>query len=281
MSKRHEGIEIRHEATCRSRDGGRCTCSPSYRAKVYDGRSERYIKKTFRSSAEARFWRTDALAAIRAGTLSGAPVPILAEAAESWVAGARSGAIRNRSGDVYKPSAIRGYEQALRLRVVPALGRMKLSEVRRSDLQAFVDRLLDADHDPSTIRNTLMPVRAIFRRALVRGEVAINPTAVPGGIRQGAGKSIACLELVREPERKGSSAPRKVVISAISSRPGVSTERLRGSKASRCSSQVAAERQLSVRTSRNDSPALVPQVPRARGGGGLSVDQCAVCGVLP
>jgi integrase len=53
---------------------------------------------------------------------------------------------------------------------------MKLSEIRRSDLQAFVDRLLNADHDPSTIRNTLMPVRAIFRRALVRGEVAINPT---------------------------------------------------------------------------------------------------------
>src|SRR5439155_20986963 len=32
-------------------------------------------------------------------------------------------------------------------------------------------------HEPSTIRNTLLPVRAIFRRALTRGEVAINPTS--------------------------------------------------------------------------------------------------------
>lgn len=35
--------------------------------------------------------------------------------------------------------------------------------------------LLDG-RSASTIRNTLLPVRAIFRRALVRGEVAVNPT---------------------------------------------------------------------------------------------------------
>jgi integrase len=29
--------------------------------------------------------------------------------------------------------------------------------------------------DPSTIRNTLMPLRAIYRRALARGEVAVSP----------------------------------------------------------------------------------------------------------
>jgi integrase len=31
--------------------------------------------------------------------------------------------------------------------------------------------------DPSTIRNTFLPLRAIYRRAAARGEVAINPTA--------------------------------------------------------------------------------------------------------
>jgi hypothetical protein len=98
-SRRHGGIAVRHESVCRSRNGGRCSCSPSYRAKVHDLRSERYIRRTFRSLAEAKSWRTDALAAVRAGTLSGAPVPTLAEAAEAWVVGARSGAIRNRSGD--------------------------------------------------------------------------------------------------------------------------------------------------------------------------------------
>ncbi len=174
--KRHEGIEVRHESDCRSRRGGRCSCSPGYRAKVYDLRTDRYVKKTFRSLSEAKVWRTDALGALRVGTMSAALVPTLQQAGEAWVTGARSGLIRNRSGDPYKPSAIRGYEQALRLRVIPQLGRLKLSEIRRAELQAFIDRLLDAGHDPSTIRNTLLPVRAIFRRALVRGEVALNPT---------------------------------------------------------------------------------------------------------
>lgn len=42
--------------------------------------------------------------------------------------------IRNRSGGPYNPSAIRGYEAALRLRLLPELGRVKLGEVTRTDL---------------------------------------------------------------------------------------------------------------------------------------------------
>ena len=173
---RHEGIEIRHERVCGSRNGGRCSCSPAYRAKVYDARTARWIKKTFRSLAEAKSWRVEALVALRQGTITGAVVPRLSEAAEAWLMGAVTGAVRNRSGDIYKPSSVRGYEQALRLRVVPTLGHLRLTEVRRADLQAFVDRMLAAGHDPSTIRNTLLPVRAIFRRAVARGEVGLNPT---------------------------------------------------------------------------------------------------------
>ena len=173
---RHEGIEIRHERHCGSQQGGRCSCSPGYRASVYDARVGRYLKKTFRSLAEAKGWRSDALVALRQGAITAAPVSTLGHAADAWVAGAVSGAVRNRSGDIYKPSAVRGYEQALRLRVVPALGHLRLSDIRRADLQAFVDRLLAAGHDPSTIRNTLLPVRAIFRRAVARGEVSLNPT---------------------------------------------------------------------------------------------------------
>ena len=135
-------------------------------------RENRTIRKTFRSQAEAKAWRGDAHVALRRGTLSGAKSATLSDAATAWFAGAAT----NRSGDVYKPSTIRGYEQALRLRVLPDLGPVLLSAIERAELQAFVDRLLEADHDPSTIRNTLLPVRAIFRRAVARGEVAVNPT---------------------------------------------------------------------------------------------------------
>ncbi len=45
------------------------------------------------------------------------------------------------------------------------------------DLQDLADRLLAEGLDPSTIRNALMPLRALFRRAVARGEVAVNPTS--------------------------------------------------------------------------------------------------------
>lgn len=100
----------------------------------------------------------------------------LSEAAERWLRGICDGSIRNRSGDVFKPSTIRGYEEALRLRVLPALGSFRLAELDRFDVQDFVDELVADGHDPSTIRNTVMPLRTIMRRALARGEIGVNPT---------------------------------------------------------------------------------------------------------
>jgi integrase len=87
----------------------------------------------------------------------------------------RSGLVRTRSGDVYKPSAVRSYEAALRLHVFPDLGGLKLADVQRRDVQRLADGLLAAGKDPSTIRNALMPLRVIYRRALEDGEVAVNP----------------------------------------------------------------------------------------------------------
>ena len=87
------------------------------------------------------------------------------QAAEAWLDGARKGLIRNRKGDPYKPATIRAYEIALRLRVLPAIGSMRLSEVTRTDLQDLVDGLLASGLNESTIGVTLLPVRAIYKRA--------------------------------------------------------------------------------------------------------------------
>jgi integrase len=100
----------------------------------------------------------------------------LHEAAESWLTGAKAGLVRPRSGDSYKPSALRGYEAALRDRILPDLGGARLSEIRLVDVQDLADRLLAAGLDPSTIRNAIMPLRSIYRRAVRRGEVSVNPT---------------------------------------------------------------------------------------------------------
>lgn len=88
----------------------------------------------------------------------------------------RSGKVRTRSGEPYKPSAIRSYEAALESRVLPALGAKRLADVQRRDVQRLADDLLGDGLDPSTVRNVLMPLRVIFRRAVEDGDLAVNPT---------------------------------------------------------------------------------------------------------
>lgn len=173
--RNRDGIEVRHQRGCASTDAGRCSCSPSYRAVVWSERDGRRLTKTFRKRADAKAWRIDAQAGIRRGTLRAGEMT-LRDAAATWLAGAAAGAVRNRSGDLYKPSVVRSYEAALRLRVLPDLGARRLTDIERADLQALVDGLVTAGDGASTIRNALMPLRAIYRRALVRGDVAVNPT---------------------------------------------------------------------------------------------------------
>ena len=173
---RHPGITVRHSRRCGIHEGRPCSCTPSYRAEVWSARDGKKIRKDCRTLAEAKAWRADAMREIRLGTRRASAPLTVAEAAETWLTGARAGSIRNRSGDEYKPSSIRGYEEALRIRVLPELGSRRLDTITRSDLQALVDRLLAEGQHPSTIRNSLMPLRAIFRRTIARGDLAINPT---------------------------------------------------------------------------------------------------------
>ena len=107
---------------------------------------------------------------------AGVDSPTVGQAAEEWIEGARTGAVVDRSGRRYKASTVRGYEQSLRDRIIPALGAYRLSELRRTEVQALADALAAEGLAPATIRNQLDPLRAIFRRALNRELVAINPT---------------------------------------------------------------------------------------------------------
>ncbi len=68
----------------------------------------------------------------------------------SWP-GARSGVARARSGDPFKAGTLRSYDQALRLRVYPAIGQRPFYRVRRVELQDVVDRLVAAGIAPATI----------------------------------------------------------------------------------------------------------------------------------
>ncbi len=168
------GIRPRHTRTCRSRDGGRCNCDPSYEASVYSKRDGKKIRRTFPSLQAARSWRHDASTQVGKGMMRTPSRLSLAQVAETWLAGAGDGSIRNRLGDRYKPSAVRGYEQALRLRLLPELGGVRLVELHRRDVQALIGRMQAAGLEPSTIRNTLLPLRAIYRHHA--DDAPVNPT---------------------------------------------------------------------------------------------------------
>ncbi len=141
---------------------------------MYSRRDEKKIRKTFPTMSAATAWRQDAGGAVRRNEMR-APVPVtVAEAAAAWLEGARSGVILNRSKEPYKPSAIRAYEASLRLRVLPEFGRAKLSAVTQEDLQDFVEALRASGASPSVVMTTILPLRAIYRRA--KRQIPVNPT---------------------------------------------------------------------------------------------------------
>jgi integrase len=170
-----DGIRRRHSAGCASRRGRRCDCRAGWEAFVFSPRDGKKIRKTFPTFAAAKAWRSDALGGVRRGTVRVSRPTTVRQAAEALVAGMRTGLVRTRSGDIYKPSVVRSYESSLRLHILPDLGGLKLQDVQRRDVQHLADELLSAGHNSSTIRNALMPLRVIYRRALEDGDVAVSP----------------------------------------------------------------------------------------------------------
>lgn len=171
-----EGIVKRHSESCPAKAGGRCRCNGSYQAWAYSSRDGKKVYKTFAREAEAKTWRADAKRALDHGTMRAPSRRTLREVAAAWLERAEAGEVRNRSGRVYKPATLRGYRQALEERVLPEFGARKLSAVATADLQALVDRWQAEGQAASTIRNSIKPLQAIYRRARSREGLALNPT---------------------------------------------------------------------------------------------------------
>ena len=175
--KKPEGVVIRHaKACCGHEVSGRCDCRPGYQAQVFSARDRRTIRKTFRTLADARAWRAETQNSLNRGTLRAPSRTTFSEAADDWMKAAKAGGVRTRSGDSYKPGALRTYNQALRYRVLPRFGEMKISAITRNEIQDLVDELLAQELAASTVRNSILPMRSIYRRLLARQEILINPT---------------------------------------------------------------------------------------------------------
>ena len=87
--------------------------------------------------------------------------------------GIASGAIRDRSGNRYKPGTIRGYAPALRKRAVPAFGPTQLARLTRPEVQLWIDSLEGA---PNTVRNAVTALQALYAWAIPPVLAQVNPT---------------------------------------------------------------------------------------------------------
>ncbi|HET7446039.1 MAG TPA: tyrosine-type recombinase/integrase [Solirubrobacterales bacterium] len=174
-----EGIRKRHSEKCPGRRGRRCTCKAGWEAAVYLPREQRRVTRTFPTRAEARTWRADAIRApgrTERGPSSGGDLT-LAEALGVYVEGMRTGRVRPKGRERYKPNTTRSYERVVRVYIAPsAVGQIRVARLRRRDLQEFADELHAAGLSAGTISNILNPVQAFFRRAIDRDELSYNPS---------------------------------------------------------------------------------------------------------
>jgi hypothetical protein len=212
MARDMAQIEVVHQSRCPHK-GSRCRCKPSYRVQVWDGSTKRFHRRTFKGYPEAKTWRDDVRIAIRNGTLRPRSKPTVGEAAAALLERMKDGSVLDRSGKVYKPSTCRSYKTAVRKYLdEDPLARMAVSAVRRSHVQDYVDRLRKRGLSPRTIANKLDPLRVIFRRAMKRDEIAVDPTdglelpAVRGRRERIADRSEAATLIAAAPDGEPCSA---------------------------------------------------------------------------
>lgn len=149
--------------------------SGGYQAQAWSPRERRRTSRTFSTLSAAKASKRDMEQGFARGTRSGASAPRLRDFAARWLADAMSGVLRTRSGEAYRASTLRGYRHALDDVLLPAFGPKRLSEITRGELHRLAQRLTREGLKPSTVRNTLLPLRAIFRDALAAELVHVNP----------------------------------------------------------------------------------------------------------
>jgi len=133
------------------------------------------IRRTFPNKTAAKQWRHDAITALRAGEQIIPTGETVHDAMTRLLSAMEDGTALDRSGRRYRPATVRSYRQAWRGYLEPSLGRLRLSEVRRGDVQRIVDRMHADGKSGSTIRNKLDVLRVLYRRALEDEEVTRTP----------------------------------------------------------------------------------------------------------
>ena len=176
---RFPGVEPRYARDCPATGWNldRCTCSPTYRGTAWSRKDGRLLKSPpFASATAAKNWAQDARVDLRRGVRRAPPPLTVNQLADRWVDALKAGRVRTRSGRAYKPSTVRGYEQAITDHIRPALGDLKLGEIDSDEVQALIELMLADNMRASTVRNTVTALRAMWRDPAARKAQPANPT---------------------------------------------------------------------------------------------------------
>lgn len=146
-------------------------------AQVYSKRDRKRISKVFgpREVAAAKMWRRDTQVALDKGTITAGESPTFRRAAEVFMDGIRDGSIRTRSRKRYKGSTILRYQQALDDQLLDALGSFRLNEIRPGHFERLIGQL-HAKLAANSVRNAIVPAKAIYRWAVRQELTVVNPT---------------------------------------------------------------------------------------------------------
>jgi integrase len=133
------------------------------------GKQRKRFARTYR---EATHLKAAMSADVRRGDYRAVSKVTFAEYARTWVdsyAGRTSRGIRDQTREDYR--------KRLEQDAIPLLGRMRLSEIEASDLDALAARISARGVKPNTVRLALAPVKALLATAHQRGEIRANPAA--------------------------------------------------------------------------------------------------------
>lgn len=170
------GIVPIHRKGCGKKGWERCSCTPPYRADVWDAVSQRRQYKTFPTHQAAANWRQDMQVALRNGQARVSEGITVARACEQVLEDIESGKLKADGGRPYKPSAARALEGKIRLFVKPKLGNAKLRDVQLHHVQTkLVDELVADGAAASSVRNTVTAFRVVCRWARRRGYMTADP----------------------------------------------------------------------------------------------------------
>jgi len=88
-----------------------------------------------------------------------------------------------------KPSTYRSYKRAVESHLIPTFGNRPLHLLKREDVKRLIAKLSEAGKAKGTIKNCLVPLKAVYNVAIEDGLVTFNPASRLRRLLKGLGDS--------------------------------------------------------------------------------------------